>query len=60
MEDLAQSWSPVLDAPFLEKSFSDLLQADLGMLEGWEGTGLYFSLAADPEQAIQMSERGHL
>lgn len=59
-EDLARSWSPVLDASFLQKSFSDLLQAALGMLEGWEGTGLHFSPATGPEQAIQMSEHGHL
>lgn len=60
MQDLAQSWILVPVAPFLEESFSDLLQAALGMLEGWEGTGLYFSPAAGPEQGIHMSECEHL
>jgi len=60
VDDLAQSWSLVLASPFLEKSFSDLLPAALGMLEGGEGTGLYFSPTAGPEQGIQMSEHGHL
>lgn len=56
VEDLMQSWSPVLDVPFLEKSFSDLLQAALGVLEKWEGMELYFTPAAGPEQGIQKSE----
>lgn len=60
MEDLAQSWSPVLDPPFLEKSFSVLLQAALEMLKGWERIGICSSPAAGPEQGSQMSERGHL
>lgn len=60
MEELAQSWGPVLDVPFQEKSFSVLLQAAVEMLEGWEGTGICFSPAAGPEQGSQMSEHGHL
>lgn len=44
--------------PFLEESFSDLLWAAPGMLEGWEGTGLLTSSwprARDPNVQVWTS-----
>lgn len=51
VEDSGQSWSPVLDAPFLEERFSVLLQAAPEMLKGGKGQG-----SASHQQLAQSRE----